>query len=680
MRRTVVWMTLLFSGVPMLTPGKNSVTPDWMPVPAEVRMHTDRFSLDSSFAVSIEGAATDRLSRACVRLMRRVSDRTGLFFQRESATGALPLSAPGMTVAAQREGRVSLGEDESYSLEISAQGIRLSAVTDIGCLRGMETLFQLLDADADPEGSGYGFPCLTVRDKPRFPWRGLLIDVSRHFMPADVILRNLDGMAAVKLNVLHWHLSDDQGFRVETRSFPKLHGLGSDGFYYSQEEIRGIIAYAADRGIRVVPEFDMPGHVTSWLAGYPELTHRPGPFRIERRWGVWSSAMDPTRKSTYRFLERFIAEMTGLFPDEYFHIGGDEVEGKPWMEDPDIRAYMKKHGLPDAAALQTHFTLRVQKILASHDRKMIGWDEILTPGLQSGAVIQSWRGRESLVEAVSRGMSAILSNGYYIDLVQPAAFHYSNDPLTPDMNLSEAEAANVLGGEATMWAELVTPETVDSRIWPRTAAIAERLWSPADIRDPEDMHRRLRSVSLMLEQAGLTHIRNRGVMMRRLAAGTDTGPLEILLSAVEPVKNYRRHSMRPFTTFSPLTCVADASVPDAEKARRFNTLVESLLSGAGGSSEAEPVRRQLILWRDNHEAMLPLIRRSPILAEIESLSEDLSRAAEIGLQALDFRASGRTPESVWTNEVRTRLESMAEPRAEVELVILDAIRKLASQQ
>lgn len=661
----------------MLTGGQTPARIDWMPVPAEVRVRTGRFSLDSSFAVTIEGAATDRLSRACVRLMRRISDRTGLFFERESATGALPLSAPGMTVAAGREGRVALGEDESYSLEISADGIRLSAVTDIGCLRGMETVFQLLNADAD--ASGYGFPCLTVRDRPRFQWRGLLIDASRHFMPPDVIYRNLDGMAAVKLNVLHWHLSDDQGFRVESRTFPKLHGLGSDGLFYSQEEIRRIVAYASDRGIRVVPEFDMPGHVTSWLAGYPELTHRPGPFRIERRWGVWSPAMDPTRKSTYRFLERFIGEMTGLFPDEYFHIGGDEVEGKPWMEDPDILAYMKKHGLPDAAGLQTHFTLRVQKILASHRRKMVGWDEILTPGLLSGAVIQSWRGREALVEAASRGMGAILSNGYYIDLVQPSAFHYLNDPLTPDMNLSEAEAANVLGGEATMWAELVTAETVDSRIWPRTAAIAERLWSPADVRDIGDMHRRLRSVSLSLEQAGLTHIRNRGVLMRRLAEGADTGPLETLLSAVEPVKNYRRHSMRPFTTFSPLTRIADAAVPDAEDGLLFRSLVESWLTESGADSGAEAIRRQLILWRDNHEAMLPLIRRSPMLAEIESLSSDLSEAAEFGLQAVDFRLSGRPPEKEWTDRILLRLGEMAEPRAEVELAVLEAIRKLAVQ-
>jgi hexosaminidase len=649
-----------------------------MPVPAEIRMKPGRFSLDTSFTVTLEGAATDRLSGASRRLVRRLADRTGLFLSVEIVSASRSVHRPGLVVSAEREGRIVLGEDEGYSLDVSEAGIRLSAATDIGCLRGMETILQILDAD--PTGSGYGFPCLTIRDKPRFPWRGLLMDVSRHFMPVDVILRNLDGMAAVKLNVLHWHLTDDQGFRVESRTCPKLHGLGSDGLFYSQEEIRRIVAYAADRGIRVVPEFDMPGHATSWLVGYPELANRPGPFRIERRWGIWSAAMDPTRKSTYRFLERFLSEMAGLFPDEYLHIGGDEVEGKPWMEDAAIRAYMKKHGLADAAALQAHFTLRVQKILASRGRKMIGWDEILTPGLASGAVIQSWRGREALVEAARRGMGAILSNGYYIDLVLPASVHYLNDPLTPDMNLSETEAANVLGGEATMWAELVTPETVDSRIWPRTAAIAERLWSPAGVRDTDDLYRRLPIVSRRLEESGLTHLRNRGVLLRRLADGPDTMPLEVLLSAVEPVKGYKRHSMRPFTTSSPLTRIADAAVPDAEAGRRFNGLVEAWFSAGKPDSAAAGLRRELIRWRENHAAMAVLIRRSPVLAEIESLSADLSEAAEIGLQALDFRVSGISPEPGWMDRNRVRLEKMAEPRAEVELTILNGIQKLVFLQ
>jgi hexosaminidase len=672
MRRHLPFLFMLLCGVPM-SKAQSSETLRLMPVPAELRLGSGRMPLDSSFTVRLAGSSTDRLQAGSLRLMRRLADRTGVFFTRESVSASGESVAAGLVVTAGREGRVALGEDESYSLKVTPDGAELTAGTDIGALRGMETLLQLLDADS----SGYGFPCVTIADRPRFPWRGLLIDASRHFMPEAVILRNLDGMAAVKLNVLHWHLTDDQGFRVESRSCPRLHEMGSDGLYYTQDQIRRVVAYAADRGIRVVPEFDMPGHATSWFVGVPELTNRPGPFAIERRWGVWSSAMDPTRKSTYRFLKRFFREMTGLFPDAYLHIGGDEVEGRQWTEDPDVRRYMAKHGLADAPALQTDFNLKIQKILASLDRKMVGWDEILTPGLASGAVIQSWRGRDALVEAARRGMGAILSNGFYIDLVQPASFHYRNDPLTPEMGLSEAEADRVLGGEATMWAELVTPETVDSRIWPRTAAIAERLWSPASVANPDDMMRRLSAVSRRLEESGLTHLKNRGALLRNLADGTDTGPLETLVSAVEPVKNYRRHSMRPFTTFSPLTRIADAAVPDAAGAFAFNRSVDRWLSGTESDSAAEGIRRDLIRWKDNHAALLPVIRRSPILAEIETLSGDLSAASDIGLQALAFRESGRTPDEEWTRSARTILERAAEPRAEVELAVLEGIRKLA---
>ena len=181
-------------------------------------------------------------------------------------------------------------------------------------------------------------PAISIDDSPRFPWRGLMIDVSRHFIPLDVLKRNLDGMAAVKLNVFHWHLSDNQGFRVESKKFPKLHELGSDGLYYTQDEVRDLIAYARERGIRVVPEFDMPGHSTAWFVGYPELASGPGPYEIERKWGVFDPAMDPTREETYKFLDEFIGEMARLFPDQFFHIGGDEVNGKQWDANPKIQA------------------------------------------------------------------------------------------------------------------------------------------------------------------------------------------------------------------------------------------------------------------------------------------------------------------------------------------------------
>ena len=270
-------------------------------------------------------------------------------------------------------------------------------------------------------------------------------------------------------------------FRIESKVFPQLQEKGSNGLYYTQKQIAEVIEYARDRGIRVVPEFDMPCHTTSWFVGYPQLASGPGPYQIQTRWGIFDYAMDPTRESTFEFLDRFLGEMTAMFPDAYFHIGGDECNGKEWDANPRIQAYMKEHGLKDDAALQSTFTERVQKLVVAHHKIPEGWDEILQPDTARDVVIQSWSGQKGLATAVRQGNRALLSNGYYIDLNQSAAYHYSNDPLGGDgASLTAEEKARVLGGEATMWSEFVTPENIDSRIWPRTAAIAERLWSPQE--------------------------------------------------------------------------------------------------------------------------------------------------------------------------------------------------------
>ena len=259
-----------------------------------------------------------------------------------------------------------------------------------------------------------------------------MIDVGRHFMPIPVIERNLDAMEAVKLNVFHWHLSDDQGFRVESEKFPLLQQKGSDGFFYTRAQVRQVIEYARDRGIRVVPEFDMPCHTTAWFAGYPQLASGKGPYQIARNWGVLDAAMDPTQQSTYQFLNPFIGEMAALFPDSYFHIGGDECDGKEWDANPRIQAFMHAHGLRDNAALQAYFTGRVQKLVAAHHKIMEGWDEVLQPTTPKDVLIQSWRGQTALAIAAKQGNRGILSTGYYIDLNQPASEHYLVDPLGGD--------------------------------------------------------------------------------------------------------------------------------------------------------------------------------------------------------------------------------------------------------
>jgi hexosaminidase len=272
----------------------------------------------------------------------------------------------------------------------------------------LQTFLQLVDVSSD----GFSAPAVTIQDKPRFPWRGLMLDSARHFIPLDVIRRNLDGMEAVKMNVFHWHLSENQGFRAESKKFPKLHESGSNSLYYTQEEIRDLILYARDRGIRVVPEFDMPGHSTAWFVGHPELASGKGPYEIERRWGIFDPAMDPTSERVYKFLDDFIGEMARIFPDHYFHIGGDEVNGKEWDANPRIQAYMKAHGIKNNQALQAYFSGRVQKLVTRHGKTVVGWDEVLVEGVPKDIVIQSWRGQASLAQAAKQGYRGILSNGY----------------------------------------------------------------------------------------------------------------------------------------------------------------------------------------------------------------------------------------------------------------------------
>ena len=197
---------------------------------------------------------------------------------------------------------------------------------------------QLLDSGRE----GYYLPAVSIEDRPRFPWRGLMIDIGRRWQPMEVIKRNLDGMAAIKLNVLHLHITEDQGFRVECKKFPELHRMGSDGNFYTQDQMREIIEYARMRGIRVVPEFDMPGHTTSWFVSHPELASKPGPYQIERKWGIFEPVLDPTNERVYELLDGFLGEMAALFPDEFLHIGGDEVEAHHWKESAKIQAFMKE--------------------------------------------------------------------------------------------------------------------------------------------------------------------------------------------------------------------------------------------------------------------------------------------------------------------------------------------------
>jgi hexosaminidase len=427
--------------------------------------------------INMPDHASPRLIRAVRRFIETVKRECG--------------SAPTTTFTASTERTItidctdvdnavqSIGDDEGYYLSIAWPTTVINGKT-VGVLHALQTIEQLIRHDKQ----GYFLPGAQISDSPRFPWRGLMIDCSRHFIPVDVIKRNLDLMERCKLNVFHWHLSDDQGFRVESKVFPLLQKDGSEGQYYTQAQIRDIVVYARDRGIRVVPEFDMPGHSTAWFVGYPSLASGPGPYHIEHRWGVFDPAMDPTRESTYEFLDKFIGEMTTLFPDHWFHIGGDEVNGNQWRYNPRIANFMKTHGMTSTADLQAYFNHRVYAILKKHGKEMIGWDEILDPHLPKTIAIQSWRGQKSLADAARLGYRGILSSGYYLNTLEPSATYYRNDPLDGEASgLTQDESARLLGGEACMWGEEITAKSLTGRIWPRAAAIAERLWSPESTKD-----------------------------------------------------------------------------------------------------------------------------------------------------------------------------------------------------
>ncbi|HEX4664447.1 MAG TPA: family 20 glycosylhydrolase [Terriglobales bacterium] len=645
--------------------------PPWnlMPVPAKLQAGTDQWSVQQGLTISLAGPDDPRIRSAAQRFVEHLTRATGIPLRYQSADSATATIAircehPGDKVQ-------KLGEDESYVLDVSNAGVKLSAANPLGVIHGLQTLLQLVAIGAQ----GFAAPAVHIEDTPRFPWRGLLLDSCRHWMPVEVVKRTLDGMEAVKMNVLHFHLSEYQAFRVESKKFPKLQEMGSGGQYYTQEDIRELIAYARDRGIRVIPEFDMPGHSTSWFVGYPELASGPGPYELEKHWGVFDPAMDPTKESTYKFLDRFIGEMAELFPDDFFHLGGDEVNGKQWDANPEIQKFMKSHGLKTNDDLQTYFNQHVVKIIQKYKKTPVGWDEVLTADLPKDVVVQSWRGPQAEAKAVQEGHRALLSNGYYLDLAESAEKHYLVDPLGGDAaQLSPEQQKMILGGEACMWSEMVSIENVDSRIWPRNAAIAERLWSPADVRDVNSMYERMQVLSERLDTLGLTHHSGLRTMQERLAPER-VDALRILGNVVEPAKGYARVSGQKYNTASPLNGLPDSVPPESLGARKFSLLVDKIVAGNASPDELVSVRELMSVWKSNHDRLSPALQNS-LLAEDAVVSQNLATAGNIGLQALDMFGAHASAPAGWSDQQMAQLEQTKKPQAELLLMVVPAVEKL----
>ncbi|HJT69298.1 MAG TPA: family 20 glycosylhydrolase [Terriglobales bacterium] len=676
----ICWIAffLLATNVSMLTmpQAPESQTPlHLMPWPASVKTGSGQLLVQNTFTVGLRSDSDPHLRRALdifLNDLRRQTGSTAIDFSvsKDATNAQLSVSADHASKEVQE-----LGEDESYKLEITSTHADLTAPTTLGVMRGLQTFLQLVELTPQ----GFAAPAVVIEDQPRFPWRGLMIDAGRHFMPIDVIKRNLDGMAAVKLNVFHWHLSENQGFRIESKKFPKLQEMGSDGLYYTQEQVRDVIDYARDRGIRVIPEFDMPGHSTAWFVGYPDLASGPGPYSIERKWGVFDPAMDPTRESTYKFLDEFIGEMAKLFPDQFFHIGGDEVNGKQWDANQKIQEYMRAHNLKNNADLQAYFNTRIQKIVAKHGKTMEGWDEILRPDLPKSIVIQSWRGQQSLADAARQGYRGLLSSGYYLDLNQPTWMHYGVDPFADGAaNLSDEEKKRILGGEACMWSEYVSPENIDSRIWPRAAAIAERLWSPQNVTDVNSMYQRMEHTSKWLDSYGLTHNINYTLMLNRMTNDQNSSALRTLVDLVEPVKGYAREGLATTepTAFTPLNRAIDAARPESIPARRFGLLVNEFASGQVRPGTELEIRSMLTAWRDNDVQLRPFAERSSLVQEVAPLSQDLSTLASVGLEALDYLDRGEKAPDAWKTQQLQFIQQTFRPKAQVLLMVAGPVQKL----
>lgn len=372
--------------------------------------------------------------------------------------------------------------------------------------------------------------------------------------------------------------------------------------------------------------------------------------------------------------------MAQLFPDAYFHIGGDEVNGQHWDANPKIQAFIRSRGMKSNQDLQAYFNRRLQGILSKHHKIMIGWDEVLHPDLPKTILIQSWRGQESLATAARQGYSSLLSFGYYLDLMWPAARHYAVDPMSGAAAILGPEEKNrILGGEACMWTEWVTPENIDSRIWPRTAAIAERLWSPQEVQDPGSMYVRLQELSWRLEWLGLTHRSGEVPMLHRMAGTDDIWALRTFAEVVEPVKDYTRmDGVKGLWDFrAPLNHLVDAASPESEAARHFRNLVRAYIEGGHKDQATEAqIRSSLTTWRDNDAKLHPLLEQSFLLRDIAPLSADLSALAAVGLQALDYLDNSQPLPELWRTQQLALIEHAKTPKADLLLMIVAPVQQL----
>ncbi|MDD4872820.1 MAG: beta-N-acetylhexosaminidase [Kiritimatiellae bacterium] len=433
--------------------------------------------------------------------------------------------------------------DEGYMFKCTPRGVTITAAKPAGIFYGIQTLRQLLPVQIESRQKVYGVawtvPCLSIEDQPRFQWRGMLLDPARHFITKDYLLKYIDLMALYKLNQLQLHLTDDQGWRIEIKKYPRLTESGSirkespmpgnrkqgDGkpygpFFYTQDQIREIVAYAAKRFVTIVPEIEMPGHSLAASVAFPELSCTGGPFEIRTKWGIEPDIYCAGNDKVFEFVQDILTEVMDMFPSTFIHIGGDEAPKDRWNKCPKCQARIQKEGLKDTHELQSYFVRRIDKFLASKGRRLIGWDEILEGGLAPGAAVMSWRGIKGGIAAAGEGHDVVMSptTHCYFDYAQakgdnepeaiggflPLEKVYDYEPI-PDQ-LSADRKKHILGAQGNVWGEYMwTPQNIEYFSYPRACALAEVVWTPLELKNLSDFLDRFVAHEKRLDVIGVNY-------------------------------------------------------------------------------------------------------------------------------------------------------------------------------
>ena len=623
-----------------------------LPEPKEFKILEGKFNITNKVKIRVVNPSLN-LNRYVKEFMQRLQYRSGTYFKDATLQDTVSLNEIVINTSTIVDD-INLGINESYEINISSNQVNIKTENNIGAYRALETLLQLTESSEN----GSFFTNCQIIDEPRFKWRGLLIDVCRHWIPLHILKRNIDAMASVKMNVLHLHLTDDQGFRIESKKFPKLHKLGNDGNYFTQENIKHLVHYAKERGIRIIPEFDIPSHVTSWLVGYPKLASTDKKYKLANNYGVFNASLNPSQAYTYQFLDTLLTEMCELFPDDYFHIGGDENNGEEWSQNKKIQKFSAKEELNNNEELQAYFNEKILAILTRNKKIMMGWDEIYNPNISNSITIQSWRGKESMISSAKNGFPSILSNGYYLDKVYKLSEYYDNDPLPKNVDLTENQQKMILGGEATMWTEIVDKTIIESRIWPSSLAVAERLWSFPSKCNTLKLYEKIPFISNQLQEFGLIHLSYQEALLSLLSNNSLIQLWRPFIKVLEPIRGYERHNFlkrnNKYSTKVHLNRIADACYVESFLSRKFNILVLENCEKGGYCQNRKDIKFWLAKWAKAAENFQNIPHQSPTLLETKELALKVQQLCELAWRKVN------SPSEISENENKSAKNLIAE--------------------